>query len=388
MRELRHSHLRVALPILALSLACSASDGSTDDVASTTGGSGGASSDATGSATTAGTLPTGTSNPDTGTSLSDTTDDPGDSTAASETSGSGSSADGSDSTTGPGVPLGPSPGCGNSTQAPGSFVGIEVDVGGLTRTFNLVVPPAHDGETPIPLVLAFHGWFLNAQTQANMSQMSVTANERGFAIAYPQGVGESWNAGSCCGTAFDQGVDDVAFTRALVQQAGEALCLDESRIYATGFSNGGFMSHRLACEASDVFAAIGPVAGVLMIPDAECTPPRAVPVMHFHGTDDLSVAFGGNGKVPHISVAVSTADWVARNGCDPDPEVTFQQADTTCETWSNCGDDGAEVILCTIEGMGHCWPGDPVCTGLMDTPSLTLPASDALADFFEAHPMP
>jgi polyhydroxybutyrate depolymerase len=262
-------------------------------------------------------------------------------------------------------------------------------VDGVQRQFDLQVPPDHDGETPIPLVLAFHGWTLSSQIQAQMSDMSAVANERGFVVAYPQGIGDgSWNVGSCCGDAFEGQVDDVGFALALVENIGDEMCIDTNRVYSTGFSNGGMMSHLLGCVASDVFAAIGPVAGVIMIPDAECNPSRPVPVMHLHGTADSSVAYGGNGMVPHISVPGSTDGWVARNGCDPDPTVVFQEDDVTCERWGGCGGDGAEVVLCSIAGMGHCWPGDPQCLGLMETPSVTVQASEVIADFFEAHPMP
>jgi polyhydroxybutyrate depolymerase len=293
-----------------------------------------------------------------------------------------------DTTGGPAVEPSPSAGCGNSTTRPGSYSQIEVMSGGITRRYDLQVPPDHDGSTPIPLVLAFHGWTLSSVIQAQMSEMSDVANARGFAVAYPQGTGDSWNVGSCCGDAFDNQVDDVGFALTVVENLGNELCIDTNRVYSTGFSNGGMMSHLLACVASDVFAAIGPVAGVIMIPDAECNPGRPMPVLHLHGTADTSVAYGGNGMVPHISVPGSTQGWVERNDCDPEPTIVYQQDDVMCERWGGCGSDGAEVVLCSIEGMGHCWPGDPECIGLMETPSVTVQASEVLADFFEAHPMP
>jgi len=341
----------------------------------------------TGPSTTGPTDPSNSGDPTT-TASSITTTASSDSEADTTVGVADTSGDGEDTTGDPKIDPAASPGCGTSTVEPGAYPQVEVMAGGLMRQFDLQVPPNHDGSTPIPLVLAFHGWTLTSQIQAQMSDMSATANDRGFAVAYPQGVGNSWNAGSCCGGAFDQQVDDVAFALALVDSIGTEMCIDTNRVYSTGFSNGGFISHRLGCVASDVFAAIGPVAGVIMIPDEQCNPERAVPVMHLHGTADTSVAWEGNGMVPHISVPGSIQGWVDRNGCDADSTVTFQEGDTTCESWGNCGDDGAEVVLCTIEGMGHCWPGDPACTGLMETPSLTVQASEVVADFFEAHPMP
>jgi polyhydroxybutyrate depolymerase len=374
-----------AIAIVAVvSTGCGNADG--EDSAGTGEGTDGATSSASLGTVTmpSTTAPTGDPSSDPTTASSVTTTASSDSDA--DTTEGVADTTGND--TGTPADAAPSPGCGNSDVLPGAFAQIELMSGGRTRTFDLQVPPDHDGESPIPLVLAFHGWTLTSEIQAQMSDLSAVANARGFAVAYPQGIGNSWNAGSCCGDAFDQQVDDVEFALAIVESIGTEMCIDTNRVYSTGFSNGGFMSHRLGCVASDVFAAIGPVAGVIMIPDEQCTPPRAVPVMHLHGTADGSVTWEGNGMVPHISVPGSIAGWVDRNGCDPDPTVTFEQGDTTCETWSGCGDDGAEVVLCTIEGMGHCWPGDPQCTGLMETPSVTVQASEVVADFFEAHPMP
>lgn len=292
--------------------------------------------------------------------------------------------------TGDQLPGRPSPGCGVTQFEPGTLLAVPVQVGAQQRTFNVVIPNAHDGETPVSVVLAFHGWGLNPTTMAQMSDLSDTAAQHGFVVAYSQGLGNSWNAGSCCGVAFDQEVDDVAFVRALIDNIGENLCVDLDRVYATGFSNGGMLSHRLACEASDVIAAIAPVAGVLMLEDAECTPSRPMPILHFHGTGDTSVGYYGDGMVDHVSVAVSTDSWVDRNGCDPQPEITLMDDDTTCETWSNCGDDGVVVTLCSIEGMGHCWPGDPACIGGNGdgVASTTINASEAIATFFAGYTLP
>lgn len=279
----------------------------------------------------------------------------------------------------------PSAGCGVSTVGPGGHAGLTIVHGGMTRSYDLFVPPAHDGQTPVPLVVNFHGWTQTPADQAEFSQMNGTATERGFVVAYPAGIETSWNAGLCCGGAQSQGIDDVGFARAVVAQLGTTLCVDERRVYATGHSNGAFLSHRLACEAADVFAAIGSIAGVIGIPAAACTPGRAVPVMHMHGTGDGIVAIGGGGVLGHPSALESTVGWVARNGCDPTSAVTVSQGDTSCQEWSGC-QQGATVSMCTIEGMGHCWPGNPTCS--IGAPSTTIHASEVLAEFFAAHAMP
>ena len=141
----------------------------------------------------------------------------------------------------------------------------------------------------MPLVLDFHGYLGSSGEQATFSQITPAADAAGVAIVLPQGVGNSWNGGACCGQAASEDIDDVGFIRALVDAMDMHVCFDAARVYAMGMSNGGYISNRLGCEAADVFAAIGPVAGMIQIPFEECQPSRPVPVMHFHGTADLIV---------------------------------------------------------------------------------------------------
>src|SRR5262249_19170475 len=122
---------------------------------------------------------------------------------------------------------------------------------GRTRRFRLFVP-ASARKGPAPLVLNIHGLVETAQLQEYYSGMDAKAAERGMMVVYPQGVGNSWNAGNCCGRAVDEQVDDVRFLRELVRELESELCIDRTRIYATGMSNGAILSYRLACEASDV----------------------------------------------------------------------------------------------------------------------------------------
>jgi polyhydroxybutyrate depolymerase len=109
----------------------------------------------------------------------------------------------------------------------------------------------------------------------------------------------------------------------------------------------------------------------------ECQPSRPISIIDFHGTADLIVPYDG---VPEMMQL-----WAARNGCSPDSEVTFAQGDTTCETWPGCDDD-VEVSLCTIEGGGHCWPGNPSC--LFGASTTELNASEVIADMFVLHTLP
>ena len=158
------------------------------------------------------------------------------------------------------------------------------------------------------------------------------------------------------------------------------LCFDRRRVYAVGHSNGGFLAHRLACEAADLFAAVGSVAGCLGIDD--CAPARPIPVLQMHGTADPLVAYGGGGILGHPAADDNAAAWAARNGCVEESVVGFQEDDVTCREWQDC-DDGATVTLCSFEGMGHCWPGNPACA--QGSPSTTTHASETFAEFFLSH---
>lgn len=325
------------------------------------------------------------------------TEDDGTGTSGSEaTSGVGGSSGGPDddgdpsetsdeSTTGDNGDALPSAACGASALLPGEHPAIALDHGGMPRAYDLFLPAEHDGQTPVPLVLNFHGWTQSPSGHADFSQMTMTAADRGFALVYPEGIDTSWNAGICCGGAQAQGLDDVGFVRAMMFELGQTVCFDQRRVYAVGHSNGGFLAHRLACEASDLFAAIASIAGVLGIPPEECAPGRAMPLLHLHGTADPIVAYEGGGALGQPSAFASSAGWAARNGCDNPPQMEPAQGDLVCLAWSGCA-AGAEVRLCDVVGMGHCWPGNPECT--WGPSSTSFHASDMIADFFEQHVRP
>ncbi|MEZ4401231.1 MAG: PHB depolymerase family esterase [Kofleriaceae bacterium] len=256
-------------------------------------------------------------------------------------------------------------------------------VDGRPRTARVHVPAAYDPTRPTPLVLDFHGYSMTATSQEALTRLPAKADAAGFVVVHANGTGavQGWNAGACCGTAASTGVDDVGFVDALLAELEARLCVDPDRVYATGFSNGGFLAHRLACERAEVFAAIAPVSGVLGIP--ACAPSRPVPVLHVHGTADTVVPYAGSAALGFASVATTIDGWVARNGCTTGPTEVFAQGDTTCVSYGGCA-GGADVELCTITGGGHTWPGGGPFPG--GHQSTDLAATDALWDFFVAHP--
>jgi len=259
---------------------------------------------------------------------------------------------------------------------------VDLDYDGRTRTYHVHVPTGYDASEPLPVVLNFHGFSSDALQQMVLTRMNDKADAEGFLAVHPEGFGlaRSWNGGACCGEAADMGFDDVGLVRAIVADLATRVCLDRSRVYATGMSNGGFLSHRLACEAADLVAAIAPVAGVLGIPPEDCAPSRPIPVMHFHGTADPLVPWAGSSLSGFPSVPDTIAGWVARDGCTGSSETTFSMGDSTCETWSTC-DAGTEVTLCTVTGGGHWWPGG-VASGA------AIVATDHMWEFFTRYRLP
>ncbi len=253
---------------------------------------------------------------------------------------------------------------------------------GTSRTARVHVPASYDPTKRAPVVLNFHGYTSNAMQQELLSGMSTKADKEGFVAVYPEGLGSSWNAGACCGTSMTSNVDDLAFVSDLLDAIDTKLCADARRVYATGLSNGGFLSHRLGCEMSTRIAAIAPVAGVLA--PATCNAKRAVPVMDFHGTSDPIEPYAGNAMYP--SAADTVAGWAARDGCTGQPIETFRKSDAHCATYAKCA-DRATVTLCTIDGGGHTWPGGLPIPAFGYT-TTNLSATDAMWTFFTEHPLP
>jgi polyhydroxybutyrate depolymerase len=259
---------------------------------------------------------------------------------------------------------------------------MSLTVGAVERSARVHVPSAYDPTKPTPVVLNFHGSSSNALQQELFTQLNAKADAAGFIAVHPEGLGGSFNAGTCCEPATSDGVDDVAFVRALIDLLEVELCVHPKQVFATGMSNGAEMTHRLACELSDRVAAIAPVAGGDLT--VTCAPSRPISVLAFHGTADTEVPFEGDAEHPPIPQTI--ADWVERNDCESATRETFQKGDSTCTTHDACA-QGVEVTLCTIMDGGHTWPGG------LDIPFLgktthDLSANDAMWEFFQRHPLP
>lgn len=278
-------------------------------------------------------------------------------------------------------------------------------IGDLERRYMVHVPPGYDAEKPKPVVIVYHGGGGNPESMIRLTGMNGKSDEASFLAVYPYGTGPfedrmlSFNGGECCASAMENHIDDVGFTRALLDDLATVATVDSDRVFATGLSNGGIMAHQVAAELADRIAAIAPVGGPLM--RESISPSRAVPVMHFHGTGDEFAPFdGGYGKgamgrkgvTEFRSVEHTLQTWIKANGCaeSPNVEALPDKADdgmtVTRKTWSG-GKDGSEVVLIEIEGGGHTWPGMKPIVAMLGPSTLDISANDLMWEFFQKHPM-
>jgi len=265
------------------------------------------------------------------------------------------------------------------------------------RQYKVHVPPSYQPDVPAPLVFCIHGLGQDALLFCLAgAEMNTKSDEGGFILVMPNGYSNSWNAGTCCGAASDEQLDDVALFRAIFAEVGEHLNVDLDRVYATGLSNGGYMSYRLACEAADIFTAVAPGAAAIGINEigggtsaasdfTACAPSQPVAVLDIHGTADPLIPYSL--QAPTISLMATN------DGCATTTMPSSQPlsgGDTTCVSQTGCP-SGIELTACTIEGGGHCWFGSPDCgTGggdiglaIVGANSDTMKNTDAVWDFLQ-----
>jgi polyhydroxybutyrate depolymerase len=263
---------------------------------------------------------------------------------------------------------------------------LDHDFGGLSRIVQLHVPPSYDGKHGLPLVFSLHPFVLGGpllgiwQTE---SAMNAKGDEAGFIVVTPSGTGvpSAWNAGKeCCGQASTDMVDDVGFILHLIDYVSERVCVDKRRVYSAGMSNGGYLSSRLACEASDRIAAIAPVVGHLSAEFYPCKLSRPVPVLQITGSEDSLERR-----------TLSYEQWVEMDGCKDKEEETFNDGPgpgtARCVTHNDCK-SGVEVTHCVVQA-GHCWHSQvpmQATPGCMPTKSFHSP--DQIWDFFSRFSLP
>jgi polyhydroxybutyrate depolymerase len=257
----------------------------------------------------------------------------------------------------------------------------ERTLGERTYRFHL----GKEAKKPAPLVIVLHGMGSNGQQTEVLSGMSEIADRKGFAVAYPDGQRRMWRY-------FDNS-PDVTFIRDLIDALVKSGDVDARRVYATGISNGAYLTNRLALDIGEKLAAIAPVAGTLPKLMAErAKPPRAMPTMYFHGTADTAIGYDGTDFISKRAMSLGAEDfaawWAKKNGCAEKPEVAKledkEDDGTTVERWTYAGD--APVVFLRIEGGGHTWPGSKVgVEKLLGKTTKDVHASELMWDFFEKH---
>jgi polyhydroxybutyrate depolymerase len=235
--------------------------------------------------------------------------------------------------------------------------------------------------------------------QMTLGQFNRLADQHRILVAYPDGVDRGWNDGrsDLKTTAVKEGVDDIGFLRAVVNDIEKQHPIDRARIYATGISNGGLMSYRLACDAADLVSAIATVAANLSVDlSRECRPARSVPVAIINGTDDPMMPWlGGDIEVllSRRGVVLSSQEtfeyWAKRGDCAlPNTHMQFRdksaKGTTVIRHVARDCIDGTEVRLYEIVGGGHTWPSGYQYLGerIVGKTSRELKASSEIWSFF------
>jgi len=240
---------------------------------------------------------------------------------------------------------------------------------GIQRDYILYIPEIYDGNTTVPLVLNFHGFGSSASQQMFYGDFRDIADTEGFLLVHPEGTtfigNQFWNVGF---PGISSTIDDVGFTEALIDELATLYAIDLDRVYATGMSNGGFMSFLLACQLSEKIAAVASVTGS-MTQDTfdDCNAQRPTPVLQIHGTEDDVVLYNGN--TLSIPIADVISYWVDHNNSETTPTTTtFPDIDpsdgsTIEHSVYEDGDNGITTEHMKVIGGGHTWPGSVINTG-------------------------
>lgn len=263
-----------------------------------------------------------------------------------------------------------SPGCGRRVDR-GDSIDVVESIDG-ERAYRLHVPPGYDPEVPAALIVNFHGYGRSALEQETYSGLATLSDREGFVLVTPEGSGSppGWDIP---GVYNENGYDDVDMTERLVVQLSGALCIDPAWVYATGLSNGAEMAALAACRLPGLFAAVAPVAGVVF---TACDA-GVVAVVSFHGTDDYNV--------PYEFAPQATSEWAAHQGCG-EPATERVAVLVVATVYTRCS--GGDVVLYTVEGGGHTWPGAEDDAGGVGATTHEISANEIMWAFFLAHPRP
>ena len=257
---------------------------------------------------------------------------------------------------------------------------------GIQRDYILYIPAIYDGSADFPLVLNFHGFGSNANEQMFYGDFRDIADTEGFLLVHPQGTSlngsQYWNVGSPGSSGST--IDDVGFTEALIDELANLYTINLDRVYATGMSNGGFMSFLLACQLSEKIAAIASVTGSMTLDTYDnCNAQHPTPILQIHGTSDNIVPYNGNTGSLSIDDVISY--WVNYNNCDTNPTITtFPDLDPSDGSIVEHivytgGDNASTTEHMKVIGGGHTWPGSVF---ILPETNQDINASNEIWEFF------
>jgi polyhydroxybutyrate depolymerase len=279
---------------------------------------------------------------------------------------------------------------------------------GMDRRYIAYLPDNYRQKGPLSVVLAFHPGLSEPGEFSTVTGLHQARGAENFIIVYPEGFRRTWNSGGgCCGAAVQQNIDDLKFVRAILDDLGGIAMIDRRRIYATGYSNGGSMTFHVACEMSDVFAAVATVSSSMRQDPRDCHPARPVPIFELHGLQDSIVPYNGGVTgaprrgapvAPPVRPTRQTIDfWRQANGTTNTERVSMFGGRAECEMYSG-GRDGSMVQHCRLPGMGHRWPGGRMTAQAAKSDALvarfvgdlgpyepTVDASSAILQFFSRY---
>ncbi len=288
----------------------------------------------------------------------------------------------------------PSTGCPEPGSGPGVYQRT-LTHNGWERQYILSVPETTDGMPHAhPLLIVMHGYGGNGAWMRDMLQPG-SILEQDHIVLYPDGAASSdrmrgWNSGhpECCGTALEENLDDVGFIRQLVETVAQDACVDLSRVYATGFSNGGDMAQRLACDASDLMAAVTSVGGRFDYQARACPGQRAVSTILYRGQRDPVVPytrqFFNMQAIKTIPAEKGFRQIAGNHGCRGISTDRLPMDNTECLQAVNCS-AAVELMLCTVPAAGHCWPGIGNCSSTQPGAAGNFSANKHMHEFFARH---